>query len=53
MFYLKEALHRLKNIHQRSLRSILQDHVLKFIALLVHASEKSIHQKYPEFLMIL
>ena len=52
MFCLKKALHRLKNIHERSLRLIHQDYVSKFIPRLVHASEQSIPQKCLEFLMI-
>ena len=51
MFCLKKALHKLNNIHERSLRFILQDYVSKFIKLLVSSNEKSIHQKCLQFLV--
>ena len=52
MFCSKEALHRLNNIHERSLRFIHQDYVSNFVTLLINANEKTIHQKCLEFLMI-
>ena len=51
MFCLNKALHKLNNIHERSLRFILQDYVSKFIKLLVSSNEKSIHQKCLQFLV--
>ena len=50
MFCLQKALHRLKTYKIENIQH--QDYVSKFIALLVHASEKSIYQKCLEFLMI-
>ena len=53
MFCSKEALHRLNNIHDRSLCLIHQDYyVSNFITLFFDANEKSIHQKHLEILMI-
>ena len=52
MFCSKKALHRLNNIHERSLRVIHQDYVSNFVTLLVNANEKFIHQKWLEFLMM-
>ena len=48
MFCLKKSLHRLNNIHERSLRFIHQE----YVTILVNVNEKSIHQKCLEFLMI-
>ena len=45
-------LHRLNNIHERSLRLKQQCYVSNFITLLVNANEKSIPQKCIEFLLI-
>ena len=52
MFCSKEVLHRLNNIHERSLRAIHQDYASNFVTLLVNANENSIPQKWLEFLMM-
>ena len=51
MFCLQKALHRLNNIHERSLRLTHQDYVSNFVIFLVNANENSAHQKCLEFLM--
>ena len=52
MFCSKEALRKLNNRHERSLRFIHQDYVSNIGTLLVNANFKLMHQKYLEFLMI-
>ena len=49
MFGSEDALHRLNNIHEKSLRL---DHVSNFITLFVNANQKSIHKKFLKILMI-
>ena len=49
MFSSEDALHRLNNIHEKSLRL---DHVSNFITLFVNANQKSIHKKFLKILMI-
>ena len=48
MFGSEDALHRLNNIHEKSLHL---DHVSNFIALFVNANQKSIHKKFLKILM--
>ena len=52
MFCSRKALHRLDNMHGRSLRLKHQNYATNFIILLVNANEKTIQQKCLEFLMI-
>ena len=49
MFGSEDALHRLNNIYEKSLRL---DHVSNFITLFVNANQKSIHKKFLKILMI-
>ena len=49
MFGSEDALHRLNNIHEKSLRL---DHVSNFITLFVNANQKSIHKKFLKIPMI-
>ena len=49
MFGSEDALHRLNNIHEKSLRL---DHVSNFITLFVNANQKSIHKNFLKILMI-
>ena len=49
MFSSEDALHRLNNIHEKSLRL---DHVSNFITLFVNANQKSIHKNFLKILMI-
>ena len=49
MFSSEDALHRLNNIHEKSLRL---DHVSNFITLFINANQKSIHKNFLKILMI-
>ena len=52
MFSTKRSLRRINNIHERCLCLMQQNCISEFERLLENANEKSIHQKYTEFLLI-
>ena len=52
MFTTKRSLHRITNIHEHCLRLVQENCRSEFERLLENANEKSVHQKYIEFLLI-
>ena len=52
MLCAKHSIGRINSIHERCLRLILQSYASHFEVLFENASEKEVHQKYVELLMI-
>ena len=52
MFRTKRSLRRINGIHERCLRFIQQNYMSEFEKLLENGNEKSVYQKYIEFLLI-